>query len=101
MLSTRLTDALFNQEMSTVDERLTLGGMLELFERILPVPPDPMPPEHTTKRYLWEATLYNSQQERPRQFVQLRGPLTDDGMSEKIITVECDRRGRGIRVLTI
>lgn len=83
-----------------MDERLTLGGMLELFERILPVPPDPMPAEHTTARYLWEATLFNSQQERPRQFVQLHGPLIDDGIV-KIITVECDRRGRGVRVLTV
>jgi len=80
------------------DERLTLGGMLELFERILPWPPDPMPAEHTTPRYLWEATLFNSRQERPRQFVQVKGPMTDDGMGVKIITVECDRRGRGIRV---
>lgn len=80
------------------DERLTLGEMLEIFQQVLPLPPDPMPAEHTTARYLWEATLFNSGQDRPRQFVQVRGPVTADGMAETIITVECDRLGRGVRV---
>jgi hypothetical protein len=79
---------------------ISLRELVDIFDRVLPCPPDPMPELHTTARYLWEATLFNASQDPPRRYVQLRGRPTEDGLSETIVTVECDGRGKGVRVLT-
>lgn len=94
----------------TEDEPLTLAGIMDVFEGILPCPPDPMPQGGSDAWYCWEATLHNSRHyPRVQRFVQMpeyqENPLHrpmerfDPLAVRHIISVECDKRGRGVRVL--
>ena len=91
------------------DKPVSLAGMLDMFDRILPCPPASPHEPGSDADYLWRATLFNaSHQPRPLRLVQfseyrpllppnLTGPISDE--PAKIITVECDERGKGVRVL--
>lgn len=87
---------------------MNLRDVMELMERHLPCPPNPMPAPNTDADYLWRATLHNSQEEPPLQLVRLvpravlafeELPLGVESYDVPITTVECDARGRGFRVV--
>lgn len=83
-------------------------NLAELMARYLPLPPDPMPEPNSDADYLWRATQYNSRQQTPRRIVEMTprpenkpslvmGPISNEPIP--IIRVECDDRGRGMRVI--
>lgn len=88
---------------------MSIRDLIDAFERILPCPPDPFPDEGTDAWYRWKATLFNSQRDgTPYRIVEMpeylplpppvyAGPVPDTPV--KIIRVECDSRGRGVRVI--
>jgi hypothetical protein len=87
---------------------MTTESLLDLMERYLPCPPDPMPEPGSDADYLWQATLVNTKRGAPLHVVQLseyQPPPTDWGApvpanaTRRIILVECDDRGHGVRVI--
>lgn len=90
---------------------MTIRDLIEAFERILPCPPNPFPEKGTDAWYLWQATLFNAGVDgTPYRIVEVAeyvplseppkwpfGPATNQTLG--IIRVECDSRGRGVRVI--
>lgn len=88
---------------------MTVQEIIDAMERHLPCPPNPMPESGTDADYLWRATLFNAQQDRPFRVVKIpvytpvyahwraEPPSTDQVIST--ICVECDSNGRGVKVL--
>jgi len=88
---------------------MRISELVDLFDRHLPCPPNPMPEPNSDADYLWRATLFNAGRERPFPIVEMRprhislppvslsGPVSNT--VEPIIRVECNARGKGVRVL--
>lgn len=87
---------------------MSIRDLIEAVERILPCPPHPFPDEGSDAWYRWKATLFNSRIDgQPFRIVEMPeyhplpplslGPLSNDVV--QIIRVECDSRGRGVRVI--
>lgn len=91
------------------DKPVSISGMLDMFDRILPCPPTSPHEPGSDADYLWRATLFNArhqprpfpqvqfQEYRPLPPLNLTGTVPDEPI--KIITVECDECGKGVRVL--
>lgn len=86
---------------------MRIGEIVTLMERYLPCPPDPMPEPGSDADYLWHATAFNASRERPLPYVDLVPPQPPHDYFKpvavdatvRIVRVECDSRGRGIRVI--
>lgn len=88
---------------------MSVRDLIDLFDRMLPCPPNPMPEPNSDADYLWRATLFNAGRERPFHIVEMiprhialpplnfSGAVT--GSVVQIIRVECNERGKGIRVV--
>jgi hypothetical protein len=96
-----------------VNDRLTLYEALGMFDRILPCPPDNEPEAGSDADYLWRATLFNAGKNPPNppwrvvKFAEVQPrtrptyppivPIEESYV--KIVSVVCDARGRGVRVI--
>jgi hypothetical protein len=85
---------------------MSVRELIDLFDRHLPCPPNPMPERGSDGDYLCQATLFNAGKERPHRIVEMheRQPYKhpwECSMDDivRIIRVECDERGKGIRVI--
>jgi hypothetical protein len=84
---------------------MSVRDLIDLFDRILPCPPNPMPERGSDGDYLWQATLFNAGKEHPHRVVEMPEyeprPPWQIGMNDpiRIIRVECNERGKGIRVI--
>lgn len=88
---------------------MSVRELIDLMDWILPCPPNPMPEPNSDADYLWRATLFNAGRERPFHIVEmmprhitlppinLSGSVSDSVVH--IIRVECNERGKGVRVL--
>lgn len=89
---------------------MSIRDMIDLMERHLPCPPEPLPELGSDADYLWKATQFNAGLDWPRSIVELRewdpvpydarpADVIPDDLTVRIIRVECDARGKGIRVV--
>lgn len=88
---------------------MSVRDLIEAFERILPCPPSPFPEEGSDAWYRWKATLFNAKCSGPPyrivempEYLPLPPPVSFGTVPDtpiKIIRVECDSRGRGVRVI--
>lgn len=86
---------------------MSIREIVDLMERHVPCPPDPMPEPNSVADYLWRATAFNAGRDSPLRIVKLMPtvkpyelpPVIDPHGTAPITLVECDVRGRGIRII--
>jgi hypothetical protein len=81
---------------------MSIREIVDLMDRYLPCPPDPMPEPDSDADFLWRATAFNASRDPPLRVVQLipRAPeLLDNIGTVRVRLVECDSRGRGTRLI--